>query len=97
MVKWILFLRIGSWALGALLALVSALWNSHGNSLLWNIAKTYNTVISLSSLVPVALIALTVDLAVKKREVAKHLGGMALVAVCFFAYIGIWILCTGGV
>lgn len=97
LIKIAVVFRLCTWGMGIFLLMVSYKIFAHENDLVWNITRRYNDIAISISLIPVASILLLVDLIRNKKRVAKHIGGMIFLFVCFMIYGCVWVGCTGGV
>ena len=89
--------RLFTWGIGTMLSLVSRFVFLNDNDLIWNIAMYYNEIVCILSCIPIVQIMLVVDLIRSKEQIMNHILTMAIVLICFFIYIGVWVSCTGGV
>lgn len=97
MIKKVIIFRMFTWGIGAILSLVSRFVFINDNDVIWNIAMRYNEIVCILSCIPITQIMLIVDMIRSKEQIMNHILTMAIVLICFFIYIGIWVACTGGV
>ena len=97
MIKKVIIFRLFTWGIGAMLSLISRFVFINDNDLIWNIAMHYNEIVCILSCIAIAQIMLVVDMIRSKEQIMNHILTMAIVLICFFIYIGIWVACTGGV
>lgn len=97
MIKKVIIFRMFTWGIGAILSLVSRFVFINDNDVIWNIAMPYNEIVCILSCIPIAQIMIIVDMIRSKEQIMNHILTMAIVLICFFIYIGIWVACSGGV
>lgn len=97
MLKKIITFRILSWLIGLLLALISRIIFGNENDMVWNVARHYNVIVSILSLIPIEQIMLVVNMIRTKDQIMSCILVMAALVICFFVYVGVWVACTGGV
>lgn len=97
MLKKIITFRILSWLIGLLLALISRIIFGNENDMVWNVARHYNVIVSILSLIPIEQIMLVVNMIRTKNQIMSCILVMAALVICFFVYVGVWVACTGGV
>lgn len=97
MLKKIITFRILSWLIGLLLALISRIVFGNDNDMVWNVARHYNDIVSILSLIPIAQIMLVVNMIRTKDQIMSCILAMSILVICFFIYVGVWVACTGGV
>lgn len=84
--KKLINLRILSWGIGCACFVMS--WEmNHDNTFLWNMAFQYNRIVILSSLVPVAMIALITESLHHKRSILGCIGKIVGLLILFVLYV----------
>lgn len=97
MTKKVIIFRMFSWLIGILLSLISRFIFFNDNDTVWSIAKVYNEIICIISLIPIAQVLIIIDLVRKKKDVLKHFLAMLFLLLCFLVYICVWVGCSGGI
>lgn len=97
MVKNIIILRISTWGVGIILALISRLVFLNDNDVIWSITRNYNEIVSILSLIPIAEIMIIVEMIRGNKHILLNILAMVTVLICYLIYIVIWVACTGGV
>ena len=97
MTKKVVIFRLLTWGIGAILALISGVVFFNENELMWSITRYYNEIVCILSFIPIAQIMLVIDMIRGKGRIMNHMLTMAILLICFFIYICVWIACTGGV
>lgn len=84
MLKKIITFRILSWLIGLLLALISRIVFGNDNDMVWNVARHYNEIVSILSLIPIAQIMLVVNMIRTKDQIMSCILAMSILVICFF-------------
>ncbi len=88
--------RLYSWVIGIMLMLISRYMFFNGRNVIVEITMVYNELVVLSSMIPIALILILMNM-LREKKIGKHLLKMFFVLGCFFIYVCFWVGCTGGV